>query len=307
MRDRGAPPPVDDDVRAAIAASSLRRLDAATCSTGCSPDRPAGAWTPACILRREGEPGPHLELVVRGFVRILVGRAGRPDPDHPLRPARRPARRGVGLPRRLSIARLAAGHPGDRPAGHPTGRRPGDVRARPGGRRGLPRRAERARRRASSTEIPRGAFAPVRQRVARHLLDLASERQHGATLFAPISQQQLAEAVGSVREVVVRVLRDLRAEGCHPDDHAAGSWSWTRPRSGRRRPATTGLEPRFLTGPVASASDPPPTPSRSDGDDGGTHPWTPGTIVRYLRDRLGSPARGGVAGDASAAGRRAAA
>lgn len=63
------------------------------------------------------------------------------------------------------------------------------------------------------TEIPRGAFAPVRQRVARHLLDLASERQHGATLFAPISQQQLADAVGSVREVVVRALRDLRTEG----------------------------------------------------------------------------------------------
>ena len=32
-------------------------------------------------------------------------------------------------------------------------------------------------------------------------------------LRASISQQQLADAVGSVREVIVRVLRDLRAEG----------------------------------------------------------------------------------------------
>jgi CRP/FNR family transcriptional regulator, cyclic AMP receptor protein len=32
-------------------------------------------------------------------------------------------------------------------------------------------------------------------------------------LTVPVSQRELAEAVGSVREVVVRVLRDLRKSG----------------------------------------------------------------------------------------------
>jgi CRP/FNR family transcriptional regulator, cyclic AMP receptor protein len=61
-------------------------------------------------------------------------------------------------------------------------------------------------------EIP-SAFATVRQRVARHLLDLASESQRGSELLAAIGQQDLADAVGTVREVVVRALRDLRQEG----------------------------------------------------------------------------------------------
>src|SRR5262245_30377290 len=63
------------------------------------------------------------------------------------------------------------------------------------------------------SEIPGSAFSTVRQRVARHLLDLASEQRHDDRLVAHVSQQALAEAVGSVREVVVRVLHDLRAEG----------------------------------------------------------------------------------------------
>jgi len=62
------------------------------------------------------------------------------------------------------------------------------------------------------TEIPGSAFSTVRQRVARHLLDLASEHQPAGRLVARVSQQALADATGSVREVVVRVLRDLRTE-----------------------------------------------------------------------------------------------
>jgi CRP/FNR family transcriptional regulator, cyclic AMP receptor protein len=62
-------------------------------------------------------------------------------------------------------------------------------------------------------EITDSAFMTVRQRIGRHLLDLASEQQRGADLVARISQQDLADAVGTVREVVVRVLRDLREEG----------------------------------------------------------------------------------------------
>lgn len=53
-------------------------------------------------------------------------------------------------------------------------------------------------------EIPGSAFASVRQRVARHLLDLASEGHSGPELVAAIGQQELADAVGPVCEVVVR-------------------------------------------------------------------------------------------------------
>jgi CRP/FNR family transcriptional regulator, cyclic AMP receptor protein len=58
------------------------------------------------------------------------------------------------------------------------------------------------------------AFGSVRQRVVAHLLDLASARQHPRSrLVARVSQQELADAAGSVREVVARVLRDFRVTG----------------------------------------------------------------------------------------------
>jgi CRP/FNR family transcriptional regulator len=58
------------------------------------------------------------------------------------------------------------------------------------------------------------AFGSVRQRVAVHLLDLASDRQRpDGGLVANVSQQELADAAGSVREVVARALRDLREAG----------------------------------------------------------------------------------------------
>jgi CRP/FNR family cyclic AMP-dependent transcriptional regulator len=58
------------------------------------------------------------------------------------------------------------------------------------------------------------AFGSVRQRVAAHLLDLASTQQQPCgRLAARVSQQELADAVGSVREVVARVLRDFRTAG----------------------------------------------------------------------------------------------
>jgi CRP/FNR family transcriptional regulator len=62
-------------------------------------------------------------------------------------------------------------------------------------------------------ELEASALASVRQRLARHLLDLAADHQHGPLLIATTSQQALADAVGSVREVVVRILHDLRDEG----------------------------------------------------------------------------------------------
>lgn len=62
-------------------------------------------------------------------------------------------------------------------------------------------------------ELEATALASVRQRLARHLLDLAADHQSGPLLVASASQQALADAVGSVREVVVRILHDLRDEG----------------------------------------------------------------------------------------------
>jgi CRP/FNR family cyclic AMP-dependent transcriptional regulator len=62
-------------------------------------------------------------------------------------------------------------------------------------------------------ELVGSSFAGLRQKVARHLLDIAAADTHGAALVARISQSELADAVGTSREVVVRLLRDLREEG----------------------------------------------------------------------------------------------
>lgn len=56
------------------------------------------------------------------------------------------------------------------------------------------------------------AFGSLRERVARHLLDLAAVREDGR-LVADVTQQALAEAVGSTRPAVARVLGDLRQIG----------------------------------------------------------------------------------------------
>jgi CRP/FNR family transcriptional regulator, cyclic AMP receptor protein len=58
------------------------------------------------------------------------------------------------------------------------------------------------------------AFGTLRQRLARALLDLAATQlQVGQMLMAIVIQQELADAVGSSREAVARVLRELRADG----------------------------------------------------------------------------------------------
>ena len=64
-------------------------------------------------------------------------------------------------------------------------------------------------------EIAATAFASVPQRVARHLLEIAAREQEaeGGGLIAHVSQQELADLAGSVREVVARALRELRDEG----------------------------------------------------------------------------------------------
>lgn len=53
----------------------------------------------------------------------------------------------------------------------------------------------------------------MRERVARQLLDIAIETRSPVGLVAPLTQQDLADSVGTVREVVARVLREFRDEG----------------------------------------------------------------------------------------------
>lgn len=61
-------------------------------------------------------------------------------------------------------------------------------------------------------ELAGNTFATVRQRVIRHLLDLAASRPGiDGHLVAFVNQQELANSVGSVREVVARILHELRA------------------------------------------------------------------------------------------------
>ena len=67
---------------------------------------------------------------------------------------------------------------------------------------------------ALSDAAGRFAFMSVRQRVAAHLLGVAVPDVEGSDAqVAEVTQQQLADAVGSVREVVARTLRELRVDG----------------------------------------------------------------------------------------------
>lgn len=61
-------------------------------------------------------------------------------------------------------------------------------------------------------EIGENAFLSVRQRVARQLLDLAVHADDG-TLVARVSQQELADAIASGREVVSRAIGELQKAG----------------------------------------------------------------------------------------------
>lgn len=63
-------------------------------------------------------------------------------------------------------------------------------------------------------EVAEVDFASVQQRVVRHLLDLASDAPAAdGALVARVTQQQLADAAGTVREVVARTLAELRRAG----------------------------------------------------------------------------------------------
>lgn len=57
------------------------------------------------------------------------------------------------------------------------------------------------------------AFGTMRERVAHHLVALAADEPIALAPVITMTQQRLADCVGTVREVVARTLREFRAEG----------------------------------------------------------------------------------------------
>jgi CRP/FNR family cyclic AMP-dependent transcriptional regulator len=201
---------LDDQARAAIAASSLGSLPQevmAELTAGATRLRIQGRST----FHQEGEDSPHLELMLAGLVRVQVAAAdGR---TMTVRYARPGALLGVASlyaqgARRFGIQALSDS---ELLAFRPTVVRGWADRDPRVARALLTETSERVM--SFVAEFSGQAFANVRQRIARHLLDLASDHQRQGELLAPISQQELADAVGTVREVVVRVLRELRDAG----------------------------------------------------------------------------------------------
>jgi CRP/FNR family transcriptional regulator len=204
-------PSADDRIHAAFAASHLRGLPAEVVRQvldGARRQKAAAGDT----LHRVGEGERHVELVVQGMVRV---HASAPDGRTlTVRYCRTGALIGVlslyAEPFVMPVTTQAV-VPSELLAIRPEVMRrlaDSDLRV---ARALLLELSERAA--AFAGEIGGSAFSSVRQRVARHLLDLATHQQRGTELIAHISQQELAEAVGTVREVVVRTLREFRRDG----------------------------------------------------------------------------------------------
>jgi CRP/FNR family transcriptional regulator, cyclic AMP receptor protein len=200
-----------DALREAFEASNLRSLPADTADallTG-SQRQHVEAGT---ILRREGDDRPHLDLVVAGVLRVFVT-----APDGRTLTVRY-VRQG-GLLGAVSLFAPSFALPGTIQAVTAADllrfdprlvRRTADSDVRVA-RALIDELTERVM--SFIPEIPGGAFATVRQRLARHLLDLAGPSVPGRALVVGVTQRELAAAVGTVREVVVRALRQLREAG----------------------------------------------------------------------------------------------
>ena len=206
---------MDADVRAAVLKSHLRELPLDVVEevlTGAVRMKiPAGS-----VTHREGELAPHLELVISGVVRGFVT-----APDGRTMTVR------YARPGALIGAVSLFARPFTMPAATQALVDAELLRLSPAVvRRAVARDTRVAQAFLSELservlsfvdEIPGNTFTTVRQRVARHLLDLAAqrepEREAVAEIVVPVSQQELADAVGTVREVVVRELRELRRDG----------------------------------------------------------------------------------------------
>jgi CRP/FNR family transcriptional regulator, cyclic AMP receptor protein len=199
----------DQDVEEALARSFLGRLPPEVVARlrleGERADYPAGT-----TIYRAGE-GPRTMLVMRGLIRVyMTSPEGR---QVTVRYARANDVLGIALlvggPANVGAQALAESSVFRISARTLTGVARRDARV-------AWAIAEELNRRLYATlqQTAVNAFGSVRQRVAVHLLDLASPGLHpGGPMVARVSQQELADAVGSVREVVARVLRDLRVAG----------------------------------------------------------------------------------------------
>ena len=198
----------EEDLRAAVDASALLDLPASAVQALLN-----GAvevqLPPAATLYRDADR-PRAGIVVRGLVRVYMTS---PEGRHITVRYARPGdilgiAVGVGGPASVSVATVVE-----------SALAMFDLRRLEALARSDPRvgwwAAEEVTRRLYETleELAGTAFLSVRQRVARHLLDLATERRAGEALVAAIGQQDLADAVGSVREVVSRVLAAFRDAG----------------------------------------------------------------------------------------------
>ena len=199
---------MDVDARAAAAAGPLGRLPAEVL-TRLLDGHVLVQATGGRVLYRPGEhAGVH--VVVAGLVRVsMVSEEGR-------QVTVRYARRGdvLGVP--VTVSGAAPVYVQAVTDAIALGTRPGL----------LPRLAQRdprvglwmadelaARVDGLLQELAMNAFWPVRRRLGRHLLDLAANDQQGSALLVRASHQELADAVGTVREVVARTLAALRADG----------------------------------------------------------------------------------------------
>ena len=200
---------LDQAARAAIEASHLRSLPpeviAELASDASRLRAPAGS-----TLHRQGDSSPHVEVVVSGLVRVYVTAPdGRTLTVRYCRPGALIGAVSLFASPFSLPATIQAVTETDLLALRASLVRKGAERDARVARALLDELSERVL--SFIAEIP-SAFQPVRQRVARHLLDLASASQRGAELRVAIGQQELADAVGTAREVVVRALRELRAE-----------------------------------------------------------------------------------------------
>jgi CRP/FNR family transcriptional regulator, cyclic AMP receptor protein len=206
---------VDADVRAAVLKSHLHELPPEVVEelmTGAVRMKiPAGA-----VTHRPGEPARHLELVISGVVRgFVTAPDGRTMTVRYCRPGALIGAVTLFATRFTMPAAAQALVDAELLKLSPAVVRRAAARDPRVAQAFLSELSERVL--SFIDEIPGNTFATVRQRVARHLLDLAAQRgpgrEVGAEIVVPVSQQELADAVGTVREVVVRVLRELRRDG----------------------------------------------------------------------------------------------
>jgi CRP/FNR family cyclic AMP-dependent transcriptional regulator len=199
---------LDDEASAAITRSNLSSLSpevmARLVDDASRVHAPAGS-----MIHHEGNTSPHLEVVTSGLVRVYVtARDGRTMTVRYCRPGALIGMLSLFADRFSNPAAIQAVTDAELIAFRPAVVRAAAERDPKVARALLNELSERVL--SFVAEIRDSNFASVRQRVARHLLDLASEEQMGSELVAAISQQDLADAVGTVREVVVRALRAFR-------------------------------------------------------------------------------------------------